>query len=144
MKKILVILLTLTLICAMPVVAYADNAGDPIETFVDNGWVIFAAVVCVTVAIVAFIKFLQTPREEQLNKVREWLLLAVMKAEQRFGEDTGVLKLRMVYDLFLAKFPWIAKVISFDQFAALVDDALEEMRNLLAEKPDLLEEVKIG
>jgi len=143
MKKILVILLVLTLICAMPVVAYADGANAPIEAVVDNGWVIFAAVVCVTVAIVAVIKFLQTPREEQLKKVREWLLLAVMQAEKKFGEDTGVLKLRVVYDLFVTKFPWLAKIISFDRFAALVDDALEEMRNLLAAKPGLLEEVKI-
>lgn len=143
MKKILAILLTLTLICAMPVVAYADGANAPIEAVVDNGWVIFGAIVCVTVAIIAFIKFLQTPREEQLNKVREWLLLAVMRAEKEFGADTGVLKLRVVYDLFVTKFPWLAKIISFDRFAALVDDALDEMRKLLATKPDLLEEIKI-
>ncbi len=143
MKKILVILFVLTLICAMPVVAYADDTIGLIETVVDNGWVIFAAVVCVAVAITAVIKFLQTPREEQLNKVREWLLLAVMRAEKEFGADTGVLKLRVVYDLFVTKFPWLAKVISFDRFAALVDDALEEMRNLLAAKPDLLEEIKV-
>ena len=71
------------------------------------------------------------PRGAQLKKVREWLLLAVTQAEKELGSKTGKLKLRTVYDAFLTKFPWLAPVISFDRFSELVDDALEEMRDML-------------
>ncbi len=131
MKKLIAFLLAMTLVFAMAVPAYAANINDPIKAVVDYGWVIFAAVVCLVVAVIAVAKFIKTPRPEQLAKVKEWLLLAVMEAEKKFGEDTGVLKLRFVYDLFVTKFPWIAKILSFDKFAALVDEALDEMRNML-------------
>lgn len=55
-----------------------------------------------------------------------------------------LLKLRFVYDLFVTKFPWIAKVLTFDKFSALVDDALDEMRNLLEKSPGLIEAVETG
>lgn len=131
MKKFIAFLMTMTLLFAMAVPVYAANANDPIEAVVDYGWVIFAAGVCLVVAVIAVVKFIKIPRPEKLAKVKEWLLLAVMEAEKKFGEDTGVLKLRFVYDLFVTKFPWIAKILSFDKFAALVDEALDEMRSLL-------------
>ena len=52
-------------------------------------------------------------------------------AEKELGGGTGKLKLRYVYDLFLTKFSWLAKIISFEQFSELVDEALEEMKLLL-------------
>lgn len=142
MKKILTLLLAMTLIFAMAAPAYAAGINDPIEAAVDYGWVIFAAIICLVVVVVAVLRFIKTPRKEQIVKVKEWLLLAVMEAEKKFGEDTGVLKLRFVYDLFVTKFPWIAKVLTFDRFSALVDDALDEMRNLLEKSPGLIEAVE--
>ena len=41
------------------------------------------------------------------------------------------MKLRQVYDLFVTRFPCLAKVISFELFSTMVDEALEEMRELL-------------
>ncbi len=41
------------------------------------------------------------------------------------------MKLRQVYDLFVMRFPWLVRVVSFDQFSDMVDDALEEMRSML-------------
>ena len=131
MKKFIAFLMTMTVMFAMAAPAYAAGINDPIEAAVDYGWVIFAAVVCLVVAAIAVLRFIKTPRPEQIAKVKEWLLLAVMEAEKKFGEDTGVLKLRFVYDLFVTKFHWIAKILSFDKFAALVDEALDEMRSLL-------------
>lgn len=141
MKKILALLLAMTLIFAMVVPAYAAGINEPIGKVVDYGWVIFAAVVCAVVIVIAVLKFIRKPRPEQIAKVKEWLLLAVMEAEKKFGEDTGVLKLRFVYDLFVTRFPWIAKVLTFDRFSALVDEALDEMRNLLKKSPGLIEAV---
>lgn len=141
MKKFLALILALTLMLATSVPAYAVGLDAPIDTVIDYGWVIFAALVCAVVLIIAVARFAKTPRKEQLAKVKEWLLLAVMKAEKKFGEDTGILKLRVVYDLFVTKFPWIAKVLTFDRFSALVDEALDEMRKLLEANPAILDEV---
>ena len=100
--------------------------------FVTENWfLIVAAVAVVTVAGCAVYAFAKMPSEEQLDKIREWLLYAVTKAEKELGGGTGKLKLRYVYDMFVTKFPWLAKVIAFEQFSEMVDDALEEMRKML-------------
>lgn len=38
---------------------------------------------------------------------------------------------RHVYDMFVARFEWLAKVITFDMFSMMVDEALEQMRTML-------------
>ena len=100
--------------------------------FIINYWYIIVAVLAVIAAGVVFaVRFLRLPSEKQLAKVREWLLYAVTEAERIFGSQTGKLKLRYVYDMFVGKFAWIAKLISFEMFSDLVDEALKEMRSLL-------------
>lgn len=64
----------------------------------------------------------------QRKKVLEWLKYAVTEAEKMFGEKTGQLKLRQVYDWFVQKFPVVATVVPFRVFSAWVDVALETMR----------------
>lgn len=137
MKKIMAIILALTLLFAFSVTAYADNSTGVIGTVIDYGWVLFAALVCIAVAVVMIVRFCMMPGEEQLIQIREWLLWAVMKAEQSFGAETGKLKLHFVYDLFVSRFPWAVKLITFERFAELVDDALDEMKKLLEENPKI-------
>ena len=101
------------------------------ETLIEN-WPVLAAGYAVLVAAgLGIYRFVGLPTQEQLDKVRKWLLWAVTEAEKELGSGTGALKLRQVYDLFVIRFPWLAKVISFDMFSTLVDEALEEMRELL-------------
>ena len=76
-------------------------------------------------------KWFKQPTEEQIARVKEWLLYAVAKAEQVLGSGTGELKLRYVYNMFVTKFPAIALFISFDKFSAMVDEALEKFEELL-------------
>jgi hypothetical protein len=90
--------------------------------------VIFA---CVCVGFVYVKKFLDKPTDEQMAKIKEWLLYAVMEAEAQFGRGTGKLKLHYVYDMFITRFPGFIDIISFEMFSKLVDEALDEMRNLL-------------
>ena len=45
------------------------------------------------------------------------------------------MKLRKVYDKFLGKFPWLARVISFKRFIGMVRKALAEMEKMLSENP---------
>ena len=100
--------------------------------FIITYWYIILAVIAILVmAGVAVYRYLGLPSEEQLAKVREWLLWAVTGAEKELGGGTGKLKLRQVYDLFVMRFPWLVRVVSFDLFSDMVDDALEEMRSML-------------
>lgn len=137
MKKLFCILLMLALLLALSVTAFAAEPANSVGEVIDFGWVIFAGVVCVVVAALFVVEFLRKPRNAQLDTLREWLLWAVMQAESYYGAETGVLKLRWVYDMFVSKFPWLAKIINFDTFAGLVDEALDRMEQLLIEQPTL-------
>lgn len=82
-------------------------------------------------------KFSSLPSEDQLKKVKEWLLYAVIIAEKEYQSGTGVLKLRSVYDAFLVKFPSLVTVISFELFSQYVDEALVEMKRILETNKDI-------
>lgn len=101
------------------------------EFIVNNWYIILAVAAILGVAVVAVIRYFKLPSEAQLAKVREWLLWAVTEAEKELGGGTGKLKLRQVYDLFVTRFPWLAKIVPFELFSDMVDDALEEMREML-------------
>lgn len=101
------------------------------DFIVNNWYIVLAIIVLLAGGGFAVYRFAKLPRTEQLVKVKEWLLWAVTEAEAALGGGTGQLKLRYVYDLFVEKFPWLVKVISFELFSGLVDDALVDMREML-------------
>lgn len=101
------------------------------EWLLDNWFLLAASVAVIVLAVMHIRQYFGLPKETQLEKVREWLLFAVTMAEKEYGSGTGKIKLRYVYDMFLEKFGWMARVITFEMFSALVDKALEEMRPLL-------------
>ena len=102
------------------------------EFIINNWYIIVAIIAALVVAGVAIYRYFGLPSDAQLAKVREWLLWAVTEAEKELGGGTGKLKLRQVYDLFVTRFPWLAKIVSFELFSDMVDDALDEMREMLA------------
>lgn len=100
--------------------------------FITENWFVIVAIAAMGGSIgYAIYTFCKMPSEKQLNKVREWLLYAVTTAEKELGAGTGKIKLRYVYDMFVARFDWLAKVITFDMFSMMVDDALEKMKDML-------------
>ena len=112
-------------------------------TFLLENWYLFVAAIAVAVVIGVVIgKFLNLPGSEQIEKCKEWLLWAVTEAEKELGSGTGQLKLRQVYDLFIQRFPAIAKMISFDTFMLWVDEALEKMREMLKQNKAVKELVE--
>lgn len=102
------------------------------DFIIENWYVIFAAFVVMAAIIIAIVKFFKDPKTKQLDGLREWLLYATTVAEKELGSGTGKLKLRFVYDLFVTKFPWLAKTITFNRFSDFVDDTLGEMNTMLA------------
>lgn len=105
------------------------------ETIVNNWYIILALAALLGVAVWYVYRYFNLPSEAQLAKVRKWLLWAVTGAEKELGGGTGKLKLRQVYDLFIVRFPWLAKIVSFELFSSMVDDALDEMREMLENNP---------
>ena len=100
--------------------------------FLMNYWYIVVAIIALLVVVgLSIYKFAGLPTKEQTTKIKEWLLYAVTVAESKLGSNTGSLKLRAVYDMFVTKFPVVAKIVSFETFSVWVDEALEEMRKLL-------------
>lgn len=94
------------------------------EWLTNNWYLIVAAGAVIGAAVFAVRKFLGLPTDQQIENLQEWLKWAVTEAEKELGSGTGQLKLRRVYDLALAKFPWIARLVPFEEFSMWVDEAL--------------------
>ena len=108
-------------------------------------WPLLVALLAVvSVGGYAIYVFIHRPTTEQLKKVTEWLLYAVTKAEREFGSKTGQVKLRYVYDMFLAKFPYMVRALPFESFSLLVDEALDKFRKLLESNKSLSDYVEQG
>ena len=115
-----------------------------IKFILEYWYIIFALFAAGIVAGIAVYHFMKQHKADQLKKVREWLLWAVIQAEKALGSGTGQLKLRRVYDLFVARFPWLAKIVSFDMFDDMVKDALKEMQELLENNPAVAAYINSG
>ena len=100
--------------------------------FINNNWfLIIAFIAIISTTSIKVYKWFKQPNKEQLRQVQEWLLYAVAKAEKNLGSGTGELKLRYVYDMFVAKFPAIAIFIDFDDFCIMVEEALNKFKDLI-------------
>lgn len=104
---------------------------------IDN-WSFLVVLACaVGVAIVYINKFVHIPNNEQLAKLKQWLLFAVIEAEKQYQGGTGALKLRATYNRFCQVFPSLVPIVSFAVFSELVDEALEQMKHLLETNLDI-------
>ena len=67
-----------------------------------ENWSLLIVLAVLIILVVRFIKtFSELPSDEQMEKIRQWMLFAVIQAEKELGGGTGQVKLRYVYDLFL-------------------------------------------
>lgn len=106
--------------------------------FVTENWFVIVAMIALGASAgFTIYTFVKMPSDRQLNKVREWLLYAVTVAEKELGAGTGKLKLRYVYDMFVQRFGWLAKVITFEMFSTMVDEALEKMKTMLSDNKEV-------
>ena len=106
--------------------------------------VIVAFIAGIVVGVKYIYDFTHKPSEEQLSKVKEWLILICMQAEKELGGGTGALKLRYVYDQFIKQFPDLAKIVSFEFFSGLVDQALAEFKKMMKTNDRVMEYVSSG
>lgn len=101
------------------------------QMILDNWAIIGGGIILVATLLAGGWKFINTPKEEQIKKVKGWMLWAVTEAERHLGGGTGKIKLQYVYDMTVTRFPWVEKMIPFDTFSGWVDEALTEMRKQL-------------
>lgn len=101
------------------------------EWLLENWFVVIGIIAVLVCGGIFVINFLGLPTAKQIEKIKQWLLGAVVEAEKQLGGQTGRLKLSMVYDAFISRFPMTAKFISFETFSSYVDLALDEMKKLL-------------
>lgn len=95
--------------------------------------IIMALIIAIGLCLagIALVWFFNLSKEKQIEIVKQWLILAVIQAEKELGSNTGAVKLRYVYDMFIQKFSFLSKVITFEQFSELVDEALDVMRLMI-------------
>lgn len=93
----------------------------------DKNYLIFLLVI-LAMAIIAIFVAIKLCGEQ---KVKNWLVWAVGKAEQEFGGGTGQLKLRSVYNEFILRFPKLSTFLTFKRFSFLVDEALDILDKML-------------
>ncbi len=110
--------------------------------FLLSYWYVIVGIIAILIAAgIAIYHFANLTSNEQIQKVKEWLLYAVTLAEKELGSEIGQVKLRFVYDLFITKFPYLVKVIPFEKFSQLVDEVLGQFEEMLSTNEKLKEYV---
>ena len=100
--------------------------------WLEQNWSLLVVIIAFVVVVLHYFKkFSGLPSEQQLAKVKAFLLAIVVEAERQFGSQTGKIKLSWAYSKFCETFPSLAPVIPFETFSAMVDEVLEQMRYLL-------------
>ena len=114
------------------------------EFIIDHWFIILLILVVIANVIFDIIHFKNLPSEKKVEKIKEWLLQAVMMAEKEYGSGTGALKLSVVYAEFCKQLPWLAKAIPFEVFSDYVDEALDRMRDILRKNKNIAAVIEGG
>ncbi len=101
------------------------------KMILDNWYIILGLIAVLMVVVIYICRFFGLPTKDQKRKINKWLLQAIIEAEKQLGSKTGQLKLSMVYDMFIDRYPLTSRLMSFKAFSLLVDEALDEMKKLL-------------
>ncbi|KXL53514.1 hypothetical protein CLNEO_07400 [Anaerotignum neopropionicum] len=109
---------------------------------IENWFILVVGIAAIVIGVSVAYDFSKLPTQKQVEMIKEWLLYACIQAEKELGSGTGQLKLRYVWDLFIARFPYFTKAVSFELFSGWVDAALIEMRMLLTQNKAIQEVVK--
>lgn len=99
---------------------------------------ILIAVIVFSLAAIYLADTMHKPKEEQVEELKKWLRWLVYEAEEYFGSKTGQLKLAYVYNLAVKQFPWIAYVMTYEEFdEKYVKEALKWLEEQLSKNPNI-------
>lgn len=109
-----------------------------------NNWSMIVVVIAfIVVFYIQYRKFCKLPSEQQLAKVKAFLLVVVVEAERIYKSKTGRIKLSYAYEKFVQAFPSLVPIIPFELFASMVDEVLEQMRNMLEDNENVRNYVEL-
>lgn len=60
--------------------------------------------------------FFTRSKEDRIEILINWAKKEVYEAEEFFGSGTGQLKLAAVYNIAIKQFPWLGKLLTYDEF----------------------------
>lgn len=101
------------------------------ELFTENWFLVVVLVAILSSTYYAIFYFLKKSKQDKLNKIKSWALVAVIEAERILGSGTGEAKLSFVYTLFTEKFKWLSLVLPYSLFEKLVNESLSQMKEML-------------
>lgn len=108
--------------------------------FLIDNWYLFIVVLALGFVIGCSINaFLNLPNKQKIASIKQWAIYACALAEKELGSGTGALKMRYTYDLFVSKFPFLAKMISFERYKEIAQSALLEFKKMLETNPNVQE-----
>lgn len=114
------------------------------DTIIEN-WELIVAIIVLILAIGAsVVAFFILPTKKKKELITKWLLTVVLEAESKLGDGAGRAKLAYAYDQFIGKYKLLSTFISYEQFEAMVDNALEEMNKALSDSEELSHKVENG
>lgn len=103
-----------------------------VVAFIVDNWYMFIILVCALVCAIMLVdNFIKLPTERKKSKIKQWLKMAVDKAEEVIGSGNGQQKLMLVYTWFTKKFPFTAIFMDFNTFKNLVDEVLNKIEDTL-------------
>lgn len=108
--------------------------------FIIQNWpFLLIGLAVIIVGIKLLYNFIKNPSAQQLESIKQWAIYACAMAEATLGSGTGQLKMRATYDMFLEKFPVLAKIVSFERYQQIAENALMEFKKMLKENPNVQE-----
>lgn len=108
--------------------------------FIIQNWpFLLIGLAVIIVGIKLLYNFIKNPSAQQLESIKQWAIYACAMAEATLGSGTGQLKMRATYDMFLEKFPVLAKIVSFEKYQQIAENALMEFKKMLKENPNVQE-----
>lgn len=101
-------------------------------------WINIVGIIIIAIAaIIAVKRYLDKDKEQKIAAVKQWLKYAVTVTEKALQGGTGKLKLQMCWSMATSQFPFITKIMTFEQFSLMVDDALVWMKEQLETNPNI-------
>lgn len=106
--------------------------------FLSEYWyLIITALAMVILAVCFIVDFIKKSPKERLESVKQWAVYACALAEAHLGSGTGQLKMKETYNMFLKTFPSLAEIISFEQYKAIAEESLAELKEMLKTNPNI-------
>ena len=118
-------------------------------TFIKENWTLITTIIGLLIWIgVKLNNYIKLSKEEKINmaldNVKNIMLSLVSSAEESWGSQTGRIKRSEVISKILEKYPILTEVITKDEIVnkidAMIDEALEDMREILESKSSKEEE----